>query len=235
VNNTSIKNKMLEEYRIIEMERRIIPKRYNQIKERLVYSPLYKRPAIYWIPYCPSYKSPPYHNNDARIPWDDKFLDKVLVPRIMSEATLCVKQAEDAVFVLKFIEDVLCMRIKTVRDALAHELGNGEMFRCSLCGNLNSNFNLRSSNSLNYVDNSTILYNYTDVKRHIHSNHYNWYQNYSEGSERCEDICIELDIKILRTFLIKWSNHWFWHGIYPYKLPDDLATILANRRMIWWN
>ncbi|KAF0372738.1 f-box domain contaning protein [Gigaspora margarita] len=220
------KNKMLEEYRIIEMERRIIPKRYNQIKERLVYSPLYKRPAIYWIPYCPSYKSPPYHNNDARIPWDDKFLDKVLVPTIMKEAILCVKQAEDAVFVLKLIEDILCMRIKSVRDALMYELGDDKIFRCSLCNNL------RLNNNLNYYigNNSlTLLYNYTDVKRHLYLKHYNCY------SEGCEDIYIELDIKTVRNFLKTCSNHWFWHGIYPYKLPDDLAIVLANRRLIWWN
>ncbi|CAG8572904.1 6637_t:CDS:2, partial [Scutellospora calospora] len=118
----SWKNKMLEEYRNIEMERRIIPKRYNQIKERLVFSPLYKCPAIYWIQHCPSYKSPPYHNNDARIPWDETFLDKILVPRIMSEATLCVKQADETILLIKFVEDVLCMRIRTVKDSLTYEL-----------------------------------------------------------------------------------------------------------------
>ncbi|CAG8629700.1 13348_t:CDS:2, partial [Cetraspora pellucida] len=240
----SWKNKMLEEYRNIEMERRIIPKRYNQIKERLVYSPLYKRPAIYWIQYCPSYKSPPYHNNDARIPWNDKFLDNVLIPRIMTEATLCVKQADEVTLVLKFIEDLLCMRIRTVRDALAYGLGNVEMFKCNLCDNLRSNDssgNLRSDdssgnfessdNNLDYVDNSTMLYNYINVKQHIYLNHFDWYRNFFE---RCEDICIEIDMKIVRTFLLSCSNHWFWHGIYPYKLPDDLAAILVNRRMIWW-
>ncbi|CAG8497950.1 20065_t:CDS:2 [Racocetra persica] len=234
----SWKIKMLEEYRNIELERRIIPKRYNQIKERLVYSPLYKRPAIYWIQYCPTYKSPPYHNNDARIPWNDKFLDSVLIPRIMTEATLCAKQADDAVLVLKFIEDLLCMRIRTVRDALVHGLGNVEMFRCNLCGNVrsndisanvrfndnngdcdnlrfnnsdnlrfnNNNDNLRfnnnsgnwrftgnNDNSLDYVDNSTMLYNYVNVKQHIYLKHWNWYQNFYE---RCEDICIEIDMKM---------------------------------------
>ncbi|CAG8845198.1 24506_t:CDS:1, partial [Racocetra persica] len=39
-----------------------------------------------YLPWCPSFQNPPFHNNDPYNLWDDEFLQKTLMPRVWNEA-----------------------------------------------------------------------------------------------------------------------------------------------------
>ncbi|CAG8614003.1 10990_t:CDS:2 [Acaulospora colombiana] len=51
-------------------------------------------PIIDCLHWCPSFRDPPFTNNDPLIPWADEFIVQILVPRLRREARRMVRQSQ---------------------------------------------------------------------------------------------------------------------------------------------
>jgi hypothetical protein len=222
----SWRDKMIKDYEKIEMKYSI-PIRYCQIHKKLFQTGLFFDPLYYtWIYNCKTYISPPYINNDPRIPWNEEFLNKNVISKILYEAVECERMAKDAKIALRVVESLIYQKVVNLKTAIEFGLGgvindrdkcnnsiNGlEIFQCKICRENTSNY---------------LLYSYRGVKKHLQ-------RHFSFIEEKELDNYIELDYKIMWNYFKYYSNNWFKTGNYPYNLPEDIMSILKVHRMPWW-
>ncbi|GBB83602.1 hypothetical protein RclHR1_01030017 [Rhizophagus clarus] len=101
---------------------------------------------IKYLPWCPTFRNPPFVNKDPRILWDDDFLMSVLIPQLREEA-LYLKNYPAP--------------IDTVCGAFLHGgLNNKRVFGCKLCNNNNNNNN-------NFQNIPSQLYSFFEVRLHL--------------------------------------------------------------------
>ncbi|PKC13476.1 hypothetical protein RhiirA5_351548 [Rhizophagus irregularis] len=99
---------------------------YNLIK-RMECNKIFESSLIKFLPWCPSFRNPPFMNQDPRILWDDEFLMNVLVPQLREEA--------------QYLKDHPAP-IETVRGAFLYGgLRNKRIFKCKLCHHYDNNLN----------------------------------------------------------------------------------------------
>jgi hypothetical protein len=104
---------------------------------------------IKYLPWCPTFRNPPFVNKDPRILWDDDFLMSVLIPQLREEA-LYLKNYPAP--------------IDTVCGAFLHGgLNNKRVFGCKLCNNNNNNNN--NNNSSQTIPSQ--LYSFFEVRLHL--------------------------------------------------------------------
>ncbi|KAF0348686.1 f-box domain contaning protein [Gigaspora margarita] len=77
---------------------------------------------LHYLPWCPSFKNPPFHNNNPYILWDDQFLMNSLMPQIWNEALALQSNSGP---------------IKTVQGAVLGGYKDNKIFKCKLCNEFN--------------------------------------------------------------------------------------------------
>jgi hypothetical protein len=229
----SWKDKMIQDYKLIEMKYSI-PIRYNQIYQKLLRTQWFFSTLQHWVVHCKTYISPPYINNDPRIAWSEKFLDKYIIQKIFNEAIECEKKANDAKIALRLVENLIFQKVTNLKSAIAFGLGGSDVDgkeNFNKYVNCNNNIN-NSNNGLEIfrckicIENTSnyLLYSYRGVKKHLQKH----------SSLIVVDDNIELDYKIMCNYFKDYSSNWFKTGNYPYKLPDEIMEILKSHRMPWW-
>ncbi|PKY22277.1 hypothetical protein RhiirB3_470796 [Rhizophagus irregularis] len=114
----------------------------NQIKNNNNF--VFENFLIKYLPWCPTFRNPPFVNKDPRILWDDDFLMSVLIPQLREEA-LYLKNYPAP--------------IDTVCGAFLHGgLNNKRVFGCKLCINNNNNNNTQDIPQ---------LYSFFEVRLHL--------------------------------------------------------------------
>jgi hypothetical protein len=78
-------------------------------------------PIVQYLPYCRSFKRPPFHYWDATIPWGDNFLERELIPTLCDEAAAIARKSKRP------------CPITTPVYALKSQLQNRRIFQCKLC------------------------------------------------------------------------------------------------------
>ncbi|CAG8809840.1 9962_t:CDS:1, partial [Gigaspora rosea] len=93
-----------------------------------------------YLPWCPSFRNPPFHDNDPYKLWDDEFLMSTLMPKIWNEAKELHKKSKS--------NDI----ITTVQEAVIGDCKEYNIFKCKIC----------KSKGDNYEETS-----YLNVRRHL--------------------------------------------------------------------
>jgi hypothetical protein len=75
-------------------------------------------PREYLLLHCPTYRNPPYHNDDPRIPWTEQFLLNKVLPKLANEASRI--QNEVGLYL-------------TVKETLLRGLEQYSLYECKLC------------------------------------------------------------------------------------------------------
>ncbi|CAG8434165.1 9203_t:CDS:2 [Scutellospora calospora] len=85
---------------------------------------------LHYLPWCPSFKNPPFHDNNPYILWDEQFLMNTLMPQIWNEA-LALQSNPGS--------------IKTIQGAVLGGYKETSRFKCKICNkfNLTSYTNIR--------------------------------------------------------------------------------------------
>ncbi|CAG8634222.1 27651_t:CDS:2 [Dentiscutata erythropus] len=85
---------------------------------------------LHYLPWCPSFKSPPFHDNNPYILWDEQFLMNTLMPQIWNEALALQSNSGP---------------IKTVQGAVLGGYRENNIFKCKICNefNITSYMNIR--------------------------------------------------------------------------------------------
>ncbi|CAG8522973.1 26907_t:CDS:2 [Dentiscutata erythropus] len=90
-----------------------------------------------YLPWCPSFQNPPFHNNDPYNLWDDEFLQKSLMPRIWNEALNLKKTFSPFI-----INGSITSKNLSVQKAVLCNMKSNNIFQCKLCKQQQlSNFN----------------------------------------------------------------------------------------------
>ncbi|CAG8804847.1 16959_t:CDS:1, partial [Gigaspora rosea] len=77
---------------------------------------------LHYLPWCPSFKNPPFHNNNPYILWDEQFLMNSLMPQIWNEALALQSNSGP---------------IKSVQGAVLGGYKDNKIFKCKLCNDVN--------------------------------------------------------------------------------------------------
>ncbi|CAI2175465.1 19484_t:CDS:2 [Funneliformis geosporum] len=93
----------------------IFRKIYSMIPEKFSMND----PLVQYLPYCLSFKKPPFHNHDPTIPWIGNFLENTLIPTLCEEAAAIAKVGK-------------CQPI-TTPSGVFKLLVNQRVFHCKLC------------------------------------------------------------------------------------------------------
>src|SRR6266498_4588746 len=75
---------------------------------------------VQYLPYCRSFRNPPFHKGDPTILWEDNFLENILIPTLCNEAAMIAQ-----------IHKV--PPITTSSGVFKLSLSNRRVFQCKLC------------------------------------------------------------------------------------------------------
>ena len=81
-------------------------------------------PIVQFLPYCRSFKRPPFHYRDATIPWEDNFLERELIPAICREAAEIAQKPKKPKWLYP---------ITTPNYSLRSQLKDRRIFQCKIC------------------------------------------------------------------------------------------------------
>ncbi|CAI2187831.1 657_t:CDS:2, partial [Funneliformis geosporum] len=104
---------------------------------------IFESSMIKFLPWCPSFRNPPFTNQDPRNLWDDDFLMSILIPKLREEAEYLKKNPAP---------------LTTLCGAFLHGgLNNKRIYKCKLCS---------------IHSNKTPFYSFFEIRLHLtRSNH----------------------------------------------------------------
>ncbi|CAG8458232.1 7711_t:CDS:2 [Cetraspora pellucida] len=109
-----------------------------------------------YLPWCPSFRNPPFHDSNPYNLWDDDFLMNTLMPKIWTEAKELHKKSNDT--------------ITTVQGAVLAGYRESNIFKCKICKLMGANYDESS---------------YLDVRTHLHLGHGVYHIDDEEMIEVC--------------------------------------------------
>ncbi|CAG8487992.1 17074_t:CDS:2 [Racocetra fulgida] len=110
-----------------------------------------------YLPWCPSFRNPPFHDNNPYNLWDDDFLMNTLMPKIWNEAKELHKKSND-------------VNLTTVQGAVLSGYRENNIFKCKFCKLMGENYGEAS---------------YLDVRTHLHLGHGVYHIDDEEMIEVC--------------------------------------------------
>ncbi|CAG8515594.1 12722_t:CDS:2 [Racocetra persica] len=110
-----------------------------------------------YLPWCPSFRNPPFHDDNPYNLWDDDFLMNTLMPKIWNEAKELHKKSND-------------VNLTTVQGAVLSGYREHNIFKCKFCKLMGENYG---------------EYSYLDVRTHLHLGHGVYHIDDEEMIEVC--------------------------------------------------